>query len=744
MTTLNEHETRLQKRQQLIDAGIPPYANAFQKSHSTTDLIKLSESYNLPSAELLMENGAASSFSTAGRVMMFRTHGKLAFIKLQDESGDIQLAFVKDQCKLIVNNENTVESILIEDNEISAFKFVEKYIDVADFIGAKGELFVTKHGELTLFVNEFQLLSKAVRPLGDKRHGIQDEEMIYRQRYLDMTMNRQSLERMKLRADFLRTLREFYWSHDFLELDTPILWNSASGAAATPFATHHEDFGADMYLRIAPEIALKIATVGGLEKVFEIGKDFRNEGSSPSHHQEFTVAEHYAAYWNFEDNMRFTEHMFDYLFEKLPQLSQTVMIADKEGVEREVNFKTPRQRIDYIEQIKKDSGIDVSLYGPDDAEVLRKCIKDNGFDRKGLDTQATATMIDYLYKKVTRPKIVWPAFIMNYPKTMQPLARQSDKNPNIVEQFQVIVNGWEILKAYSELVDPVIQQQNFDEQSWAVATGDSEATKSDDEFVLAMEHGMPCQSGRGMGIDRILAMLTRQTNIRDVIMFPMMKKIEWKVESEKSKEEIILPKQLPPYTNWQPTTDNWLQHMWKQDYWTLPTRSQADALASKYLTETLLHCQQVAKVMEAFAEKLWEDKDLRYMVGLLHDVDWDYIKKDGSKHLKAEFDTIMDEINAPQLMKDDIKSHGEWLTGVPVNSSIRTYLASIDELSGFLYAYSRMRPTGFDGMEVSGVKKRLKDKTFAAWVDREHVMHCEKYLGVGFDEFCKEVIGFMG
>lgn len=228
MTDLNEHETRQKKRQDLISAGISPYASHFHKTHSCAELIKLSENYNMPSAEMLMENGAASSYSTAGRVMMFRTHGKLSFIKLQDESGDIQLAFVKDQCKLIVNDGNTIETITIDNSEISAYKFVEKYIDIADFIGAKGELFVTKHGELTLFVNEFQLLSKALKPLGDKWHGIKDEEMIYRQRYLDMTMNRDSLERMRLRSNFIRTMREFYWSHNFLEIDCPVLTPAAS------------------------------------------------------------------------------------------------------------------------------------------------------------------------------------------------------------------------------------------------------------------------------------------------------------------------------------------------------------------------------------------------------------------------------------------------------------------------------------------------------------------------------------
>lgn len=332
--------------------------------------------------------------------------------------------------------------------------------------------------------------------MGDKFHGIGEDnaETAYRQRYLDMIFNEESLQRMKLRSEFIKVMREFYWKEGFLELDTPILGNAASGAAAQPFVTHHNDFDTDMFLRIAPEIALKMATVGGLEKVFEIGKDFRNEGSSPSHHQEFLVVEHYAAYRNYEHNMAFTEQLFNYLFDHIPALKRTVKVADKQGNLQEVHFGEQWERIDYVEQIKKDSGIDVSLYGPEDETTLRELIKEKGFERTGLDQQGTATMIDYLYKKVTRPKIIGPAFIYNYPKTMQPLARTSDNNPMIVEQFQAIVNGWEIVKAYSELVDPVELQANFDAQQQALARGDEEATKSDDDFVLAMEYGMPPQS----------------------------------------------------------------------------------------------------------------------------------------------------------------------------------------------------------------------------------------------------------
>ena len=298
--------------------------------------------------------------------------------------------------------------------------------------------------------------------------------------------------------------------------------NSASGAAAKPFITHHNDYDTDVYLRIAFETGLKKATVGRFEKVFEIGQDFRNEGSDPSHLQEFTQVEHYAVYRNYEDNMRFTEKMLDYIFDEL-KIPKKINVKDKEGKSKEVNFTTPFERIDFIQGVNKASGLDITEYGIDDADKLRKDIKAKGIEFEKMNKMGTITLIDYLYKKVLRPQIIGPAFIYNYPVIMQPLARISDKNENIVEQFQLIVNGREICKAYSELVDPLEQQANFDKQAQAAAGGDEEATTSDDDFVTAMEYGMPPQSGFGMGIERILAIITQQDNLRDVVMFPLMK-----------------------------------------------------------------------------------------------------------------------------------------------------------------------------------------------------------------------------
>lgn len=349
-----------------------------------------------------------------------------------------------------------------------------------------------------------------------------DQEELYRKRYLDMTMNPETYQRFLFKSRFYQTLRDFYRKHNFVEIQTPILDNAASGAAARPFITHHNDYDTDVYLRIAFETSLKKATVGRFEKVFEIGQDFRNEGSDPSHLQEFTQVEHYAVYWNYEDNMRFTEEMFDYLFAELG-LSKQLKVKDKDGIEREVDFTTPRERIDYTKGILEASGIDITQYDLDAADQLRADIRAKGIEFEGMDQMGTTTLIDYLYKKVLRPKIIGPAFIYNYPVIMQPLARTSDADAGIVEQFQLLVNGWEICKAYSELVDPLIQQANFDKQAEAAEKGDDEATSGDDAFVEAMEYGMPPQSGFGMGLERILAILTEQDNLRDVVMFPLMK-----------------------------------------------------------------------------------------------------------------------------------------------------------------------------------------------------------------------------
>jgi len=514
---------RQKKIQDMKNAWIICYANNFEGKQDIEEIKKFLQDTNLElkEASKLMENWSIWDFKTAGRIISSRGMWKLTFAKIRDNSDDIQICFMRDRVDFNTGK-TLVKELEIWGDMKSAYKIAEKFCQVWDYIWVIWDLFLTKHWELTLFVKEFQILSKTVRPLPEKFHWVQDKETIYRQRYLDLIMNNDSFDRFKFRSEFIKTIREFYWKNNFMEIETPVLWNSASGAAAQPFITHHNDFDEDYFLRIAPETALKKATVGRFERVFEIGKNFRNEWSDPSHMQEFTAIEHYSAYWNFKNNMKFTEDMFDYIFESL-NLKREIAVKNKDWNEKIVNFETPFKKIDYIAWVKEKSWIDIENYKIWDEEKLRNDIKKVWLSWDGVEKQGVTTIIDYLYKKVLRPSIIWPAFVYNYPKTMQPLARQSDQNENIVEQFQLVINGWEVLKAYSELVDPKIQKEKFDEQSWAIQSWDEEATSWDDDFVLAMEYWMPCQSWWGMWVDRIVSILTWQENLRDSVLFPLMK-----------------------------------------------------------------------------------------------------------------------------------------------------------------------------------------------------------------------------
>lgn len=463
--------------------------------------------------------GPVMDTETAGRIVLYRSFGKIAFAHLQDDSGRIQIMFSRENCKISVGGESRSQ-LGDEENGISAFKFTEKLLDLGDFVGIRGELFRTHKGELTIFVSEFAFLGKALRPLPEKFHGLADAEIKYRERHLDLITDESTMNRFRFRSEFIRTLREFYWKEGFMEIEGQVLTNAATGAAARPYVTHQNAMDTDVFLRISHEIPLKLMNLAGMDKIFELGKAFRNEGQDPSHLPEHLHLEHNANYWTFRDNIAFTEKMFDYLFDML-KLERNRKILNKSEELIDVDFTTPWAKVDYIEMVKADTGIDVSKYS--DVTKLRADIKSQGIDIEGMDQMGLATLIDYLYKKISRPKIVNPTFLYNYPIVLKPFARRNDAHPDQADAFQLVINGWELVNSYSELVDPVDQADRFRAGETALAAGDEEAMTGDAEFIRAMEYGMPPISGWGMGVDRIVALLTEQNNLRDVILFPLMK-----------------------------------------------------------------------------------------------------------------------------------------------------------------------------------------------------------------------------
>ncbi|OGC82656.1 MAG: lysine--tRNA ligase [Candidatus Abawacabacteria bacterium RBG_16_42_10] len=485
-------KVRLEKLAKIRELGVNPYPDRFERTHSLSDAKNLAI--------------GTKNVKIAGRLMTTRGMGKLTFAHLQDFSGRLQVVLQKEK----IGEER--------------YAFFADLIDNGDFIGCEGEIFQTKHGEISLLVESFVLLSKSLRPLPEKWHGVQNRELIYRERYLDLISNPDSLKRFQFRTNFIKEIRAYLEKNNFWEIDTPALCNKASGALAKPFITHHNALDTDVYLRIAPETYLKRAVVGGFERVFEFARCFRNEGVDPSHLQDFTMLEYYVAYWNYEDNMAFTEKMLVDVLQKLTgSLEFDVIGRDFETITR-VDFTGPWPRVALRNLILEDSGIDIDTFP--DAENLRKEIKKKKIDIQDIDKLGRGNLIDGLYKKVSRPKLIKPTFVIKQPTDQSPLARLNDDDPTVTDRFQLVVNTWEVVNAYSELVDPVDQADRFETQAADKAGGDEEAHGTDDDYIRAMEHGMPPMSGWGMGIDRIVALLTAQPNVRDVVLFPLMREEE--------------------------------------------------------------------------------------------------------------------------------------------------------------------------------------------------------------------------
>ncbi len=483
-------QERIKKLDRLLDAGIDPYGGPFDVKNRVADIFKKYGETGKEELEAKSEN-----CTIAGRLVALRSFGKASFAHIQDASGRMQIYLKKD--------------VMSSDYDIL------KNIDIGDIVGVNGSLFRTRTNELTIQVDGFYLLCKSLRPLPEKWHGLRDIETRYRQRYVDLIVNPRVREVFLKRSKVIKGIRDFFDSRDFIEVETPMMHQIPGGAAARPFQTHHKALGIDLYLRIAPELYLKRLLVGGYEKVYEINKNFRNEGISSKHNPEFTMLEFYIAYVDYKYLMDFTEELIVYLCR---EIIGDVRIPYSENSEKIIDFTPPWPRLSMQDAMEKHN-VDPSVFK--DIDKAKKFAVTNNIDIS--DKVSHGKILDEIFKEKVEPELIQPVFIVDYPVELSPLAKRKKDNPELVERFELFVGAREIANAFSELNDPADQKQRFLKQVEAYKMGDEEANLMDEDFIRALEYGMPPAAGEGIGIDRLLMLLTGSSSIRDVILFPQMK-----------------------------------------------------------------------------------------------------------------------------------------------------------------------------------------------------------------------------
>ncbi len=486
-TPLSEHvRQRIAHEESLRQAGIDPYGSRFERSHLIAEVHSL---YADAAHEF-----SADKVSVAGRLVALREHGKASFGNVQDISGDIQVYFKLDQ---------------LGEEAYSLLKLT----DIGDILGIRGPVFRTRKGELTIAVQEMRFLSKAIRPLPEKWHGLRDIEIRYRQRYVDLIANPEVRVIFLTRSRVIRSIRRLLDSRNYLEVETPVMTSLAGGATARPFVTYHNTLETELFLRIATELYLKRCIVGGLEKVYEIGRIFRNEGISPRHNPEFTMLELYEAYADYEDMMRLTEEIVSTA--SLEALGSTTCTFQDHTIE----LKGPYPRMTMAEALMKYGNIELASLK--DHRASLSTARSLGIE--ATDNDSVGHLMDKIFEAVVEPHLIQPTFITDYPIELSPLAKKREDNPDLTYRFELFILSQEIANAFSELNDSRDQRKRFEEQMKLRAGGDCEAHALDEDFIRALEYGMPPTGGMGMGIDRLVMLLTGNPCIRDVILFPLLK-----------------------------------------------------------------------------------------------------------------------------------------------------------------------------------------------------------------------------
>lgn len=631
--------------------------------------------------------------SIAGRVMSKRIMGKASFCNVQDLQGDIQSYVARDS---------------IGEEAYADFK---KY-DVGDIVGIEGEVFRTKTGEKSIHAHKVTLLSKSLQILPEKYHGLVNTDIRYRQRYTDLIMNEDVKKTFVARSKIISSIRRYLDGQGFLEVETPMLVSNAGGAAARPFETHYNALDEDVKLRISLELYLKRLIVGGMERVYEIGRVFRNEGLDARHNPEFTLMELYQAYTDYYGMMELTENMFRHVAK---EVCGTTTVPYGEAM---IDLGQPFARMTMVEAVKQYAGVDFDTV-KDTAEAKKLA------DEKGVhyeDRHKKGDILNLFFEEYVEEHLVQPTFIMDHPIEISPLTKKKPENPEYVERFELFITGREMCNAYSELNDPIDQRERFRAQEEALAAGDEEANTTDEDFMNALEIGMPPTGGIGYGIDRLVMLLTNSPAIRDVLLFPTMKSLEKGQEKKAADRE-----------------KNGKTQAAKQSS---ITRDQAWDLLRKYNKESfhLQHALTVEGVMRWFAKELGyaAEEDFWGITGLLHDIDFELYPEEHCKKAPE----LLREAGVSEDMIYAICSHGYGMCSEEEPKlEMEKVLYAADELTGLIWSCALMRPSKSTmDMEVKSLKKKFKDKKFAAGCSRETISQGAERLGWELDELFDKTI----
>ena len=677
-------KVRREKLDKLREEGKDPFAiTKFNRTHTSKEIID--------NFEELEEKDV----TIAGRIIAKRVMGKASFCHIQDGEGKLQ------------------SYVSVNDlGEESYKQFKED--DIGDIIGITGFVFKTKTGEISIHAKEVTLLTKSLKPLPEKFHGLKDTDLRYRQRYVDLIVNPEVRDTFIKRSMIIKELRNILDEKGYLEVETPTLNNLITGDAARPFVTHHNTLDIDMYLRIAPELNLKRLVVGGLEKVYEIGKNFRNEGMDIKHNPEFTVVELYSAYEDYNDMMNITEEIITKLCMKV---NNTLKI-NYQGAD--IDLTGPWKRITMIDSIKEKAGVDFNEIKTDE-EAIKIAEEKNVELEDGKKTRGH--IINEFFETFVEETLIQPTFIIDYPVEVSPLTKRKQDKPELTERFELFIGGREYGNAYSELNDPIDQYERLKKQAEARANGDEEAGMMDEDFVNALEIGLPPTGGLGIGLDRLIMLLTDSASIRDIILFPTMKPLS----NVNDKKIVKIENKKVNNTK----------------YETKIKREDALKLLKKYNKEEfhIRHAITVEQIMRYFARKYNENEDFWGIAGLLHDIDYEMYPEEHCQKAPE----ILKEVDASTELINAICSHGYGIcSDIEPKHNMEKILFAIDELSGLIWAAAKMRPSkSTKDMELQSLKKKYKDKKFASGCSREIIARGAELLDWELDELLQNTLDAM-